>query len=170
MATHLNVHAWNPKSHDLKAIEGQQVKTILIFAMTAVSETSNYAATNHYNASWQGRVIQVVVSTLHTPMGMSPLTGGTRLVLLGTCQMIMTREGMTRCPWQLSSSLAWQVLGNILSKLVTILDNGYVCTISVCYDFCSFRHKHVWDKFTTMTDHSGRRRPGKSWLITTSKQ
>ena len=66
--------------------------------MTTVSETSNYAATNHYNASQQGRVMEAVVSTLHTPMGMSPPTGGTQQVLLGTCQMIMTREGMNRCP------------------------------------------------------------------------
>ena len=51
MATHLIAHAQNPKSHDLKAIKGQQVTKILIFAMTAVPETSNYAATNHYNAS-----------------------------------------------------------------------------------------------------------------------
>ena len=45
--------------------------------MTAVSKTSNYAAANHYNAIQLGRVIQVVVRTLHTPMGLSPLTGGT---------------------------------------------------------------------------------------------
>ena len=67
--------------------------------MTAVSEASYYAATNHYNASQQGRVIQVV-STLHTPMGLSPPTGHTQQVLFETCQMIMTREGVTRCSQQ----------------------------------------------------------------------
>ena len=25
--------------------------------------------------------------------------------------------------------------------------NGYVCTISVCYDSCSFRYQHVLDKY-----------------------
>ena len=72
----------------------------LILAMTAVSEASNYAATNHYNASQQGRAIQVLVSTLNTPMGLPPLTGGTQQVLLGTYQTIMTRGGVTRCPQQ----------------------------------------------------------------------
>ena len=72
--------------------------------MTAVSKTSNYAAANHYNAIQPGRVIQVVVSTLHTPMGLSPLTGGTQQVLLGMYQMATTRERVTRCLQQLKPS------------------------------------------------------------------
>ena len=30
--------------------------------------------------------------------------------------------------------------------------NGYVCTVSVCYDSCSFRYQHVLDKY--YNDHS----------------
>ena len=30
--------------------------------------------------------------------------------------------------------------------------NGYACTISVCYDSCSFRYQHVLDKY--YNDHS----------------
>ena len=72
MATCFTVHAQTLKSHNLKAIKRPTSSKILIFAMTAVSKTSNYATANHYDAIQLGRVIQVVVSTLHTPMGLSP--------------------------------------------------------------------------------------------------
>ena len=34
-----------------------------------------------------------------------------------------------------------------MSKLVTILNNGYICTTNVCYSFCSFRYQHILDKY-----------------------
>ena len=97
--------------------------------MTAVLASSkNHAMTYHHHANPKRRLVQAAVSTMYTPLDMSPPTGGILQIPLDTCQMTTTTG--SRCPQQVQPTLNLTNIWNCLD-----LTKGYIGLIGVYIDF-----------------------------------